>query len=192
MNELHEIRHVSKLKRGDVKSFDVLFYHYNERLYYFVFSLIKKQEDAEGIVQEVFLKIWTNRRSIDLHKSFKSYVFTIAYNLTIDYLRKRIHENEYIKHLENHFNVESISVENEGDFNIVQSQVEKFIEELPKRRQQIFKLSRINGLSHKEIASRLNISVKTVENHISLAIKHLKEKLKFYQPTILLIFLPFL
>jgi RNA polymerase sigma-70 factor (ECF subfamily) len=191
MDELFEIRHVSELKCGDVKSFDVLFHHYNERLYYFVLSLIKKQEDAEGIVQEVFLKIWANRSNIDLSKSFKSYVFTIAYNLSIDYLRRSIHEKEYIKHLEYYFNVESISVENEGDFNLVQSQVNKIIEELPKKRQQIFKLSRVNGLSHKEIASELNITVKTVENHIRLATKHLKERLKFYQPAILLIFYPF-
>ncbi len=181
MSESPEIMHVCNLKYGSVESFDWLFHLYNERLYYFVLSLVKKSEDAEGIVQEVFLKIWSNRENTDLSKSFKSYLFTVAYNLSIDLLRKRLHEKEYLRYLKDYFNVEDLSVENEVDYTLVQSQVDNIIEELPKKRQQIFKLSWENGLSHKEIAGRLNISVKTVENQIYLALKQLKEKLKPYQ-----------
>jgi RNA polymerase sigma factor (sigma-70 family) len=83
----------------------------------------------------------------------------------------------FLSHIENYFDAGVLSVENEAGLNIFKSQIDKAVEELPEKRKKIYKLSRAEGLSHKEIADQLNISVKTVENQINLALKHLRDRL---------------
>ena len=177
---------ISKLCHDDVKAFDKLYDIYSNKLYRFAFSLLKNNEDSEGIVQETFLRIWTNRKGLDPSKSFKSYIFAICYNLIIDKLRKGLKEKEFLNNLGKYFNVGTVSVENEVDYNIIKSQIDELVEELPKKRKVIYKLSREKGLSHKEISEHLNISVKTVENQINLALRFLKERLDYKNITILL------
>jgi RNA polymerase sigma-70 factor (ECF subfamily) len=168
---------LSQLLNDDVKAFDRLFHFYSRRLYRFAFSLLKNKEDAEGIVQEVFLRVWDKRAGIDTSKSFKSFLFTISYHLIMDALRLRLKEKAYLSHLEKFFNIEELTSEQEADYNLLKSKVDEVVEELPEKRKQIYKLSREEGLSHKEISEKLNITVKTVENQITLAIKHLKSRL---------------
>ncbi len=172
-----EIKLINRLQNSDVKAFDHLFRKYSRNLYRFAFSLLKNKDDAEGIVQEVFLRIWNRRADIDSTRSFKSYLFTISYNLIIDELRLRLKEKKYIHHLEKFFNTEETITENEAGYNLLKSQIEEVMEKLPDRRKMIYKLSRVEGLSNKEISEKLNISVKTVENQINLAIKFLKLRL---------------
>ena len=168
---------VYKMQRGDIKAFERLYHKYSTKLYRFAFSLLKNKEDAEGIVQDVFLSVWNKRQEISTEKSFKSYLFTISYNLIIDLLRKRLKEKEYLSHLEKFFHAVTLTPEQEADYSFVKSHIEKAVEELPEKRKKIYKLSRVNGLSHKEIAEQLHISPKTVENQITLALKHLKNRL---------------
>ena len=165
------------LQKGDLRAFDKLYHFYSPKLYRFAFSLLKNNEDAEGIVQEVFLILWRKRNEIDSTKFFKSYLFTISHNLVIDQLRKRLKEKEYQAYLEMYFASVTLAPEQMTDYNIIKSQVDKAIEELPEKRKQIYKLSREKGLSHKEISKQLNISDKTVENQITLALRHVKNRL---------------
>jgi RNA polymerase sigma-70 factor (ECF subfamily) len=95
----------------------------------------------------------------------------------MDALRLRLKEKAYLSHLEKFFNIEELTSEQEADYNLLKSKVDEVVEELPEKRKQIYKLSREEGLSHKEISEKLNITVKTVENQITLAIKHLKSRL---------------
>jgi len=169
-----EIKLISRLQNNDVKAFDHLFRCYSRNLYRFAFSLLKNKDDAEGIVQEVFLRVWNKRADIDSTRSFKSYLFTISYHLIIDQLRLRLKEKEYLIHLEKFFNTEVTNARNEADYNLLKSQIEEVVEKLPEKRKRIYKLSREEGLSHKEISETLHISVKTVENQINLALKYLK------------------
>ena len=172
-----EIKLLSQLRNDDVKAFDRLFHIYSRRLYRFAFSILKNREDSEGIVQEVFLRVWDKRAGIDSSKSFKSYLFTISYNLIMDELQLRLKKKTYLSHLEKFFNSEGITYEQEADYNLLKSQIDEVVEELPEKRKQIYQLSRNEGLSNKEIAKKLNITVKTVENQITLAIRHLKNRL---------------
>ena len=172
-----EIKLLSQLRNDDVKAFDRLFHIYSRRLYRFAFSILKNREDSEGIVQEVFLRVWDKRAGIDSSKSFKSYLFTISYNLIMDELQLRLKKKAYLIHLEKFFHVDEITSEQEADYNLLKSQIDEVVEELPEKRKQVYKLSREEGLSHKDISEKLNISVKTVENQITLAIKHLKSRL---------------
>lgn len=152
---------VSQLRDDDVQAFDSLFHTYNRRLYRFAFSILKNKEDAEGIVQEVFLRIWDKRAGIDSSKSFKSYLFTISYNLIMDELRLRLKEKANLSHPEKFFNIEELTSAQEADYNLLKSWVDEAVEELPEKRKQIYKLSREEGLSHKEISEKFNIMLKT-------------------------------
>jgi len=168
---------VSKLRNNEVKSFDILFEKYSAKLYRFSFSLLKNHEDSKEIVQETFFRVWDKRREIDSSKSFKSFLFTISYHLIIDQLRLKLKDQEYRKFLKEYFKAEEVKVDSVTDYETLNRQSASIIDELPAKRKQIFTLSREQGLSHKEIAAQLNITVKTVENQINLALKLIKSRL---------------
>jgi len=171
---------VSKLRNNEVKSFDILFEKYSAKLYRFSFSLLKNHEDSKEIVQETFFRVWDKRREIDSSKSFKSFLFTISYHLIIDQLRLKLKDQEYRSFLKEYFKTEELQIFSEPDYESLNRQIASIIDELPAKRKQIFTLSREQGLSHKEIAGQLNISVKTVENQITKALKYLRVELKDY------------
>ena len=181
-----EAETISMLQKGDLRAFDKLYHFYSPKLYRFAFSLLKNNEDAEGIVQEVFLILWKKRNTIDSTKSFKSYLFTISHNLIIDQLRKRLKEKDYQAYLEKYFYLGATTPEQATDYNILKSQVDRAVEELPDKRKQIYRLSREDGLSHKEISKQLNISRKTVENQITLSLKYLRDRLGTEIPAVIL------
>lgn len=179
---------VAEFLKGNIKSFDLLHEKYSERLYGFAFKLLKNKEDALDTVQEAFLRVWQKRRELKEDKSFKAFLFTISYNIIMDQLRKRLSDYNYLEFLKGKFKMEEIVSENSADFNILESQIQSFICELPLRRQEIYRLSREKGLSNKEIAESLSISVKTVETQLHLAVKLLKCRLSDGSLTSLLFF----
>ncbi len=156
----------------------VAFYHiyerYSKKLYRFVIRYIKQEADAEEIVQEVFIKIWESRNKIDVYSSFGSFLFTIVYNTTISLLRKRSSEKKYLDHLK------SLQINNSPDlideiyFKELNEKVNSLLNELTPRQKEIFQLSREEGLTHGEIAERLNISVNTVKKHMVNTLAFLK------------------
>lgn len=177
---------VSLLKKTEVKAFDILFHKYSQRLYHFSFSLLKNEEDAKEIVQETFLRIWNRRLEVDSGKSFKSYLFTISYHLIIDQLRLRLKDQEYRNFLQDYFKISNFSVDSKIDYEELTQKIDQVIEELPEKRKRIYKLSREEGMSNNEIAEKLGISTKTVENQITLSLRYLKLRLgKHMLPVIL-------
>ena len=174
MSEENDTLLVSRLRNSDVKAFEILFHKYSGKLYRFSSSLLKNEEDSKEIVQEVFFRIWNKRSEINCSKSFKSFIFTISYNLIIDQLRLRLKDKKYRKFLIDYFDTHSFEIKSEIDLEILNKHIELAVEEIPKKRKQIYKLSRERGYSHKEIAQVLGISVKTVENQINLSLKHIK------------------
>lgn len=168
---------VAKLRNNEVQAFDSLFHKYSEKLYRFSFSLLKNEEDSKEVVQEVFFRIWNKRFDMDSTKSFKSLLFTISYNLIIDQLRLRLKDQNYRKFLRDYFDRQVIKTDSNIDFETLSQQVDTAVEELPGKRKQIYKLSRENGYSNKEIARELGISVKTVETQINLSLRHIKFRL---------------
>lgn len=162
------------LRNNEVGAFDKLFYRYSDKVFCFAYSLLKNKEDSREIVQESFLRIWEKRENIDPSKSFKSFLFKISYNLIIDQLRSRLKDREFHDYLERYYELSTVEFNSENDFEILQKKINKAVKELPRKRKSIYRLSRQDGFSHKEIADQLNISVKTVENQINLALKHIK------------------
>jgi RNA polymerase sigma-70 factor (ECF subfamily) len=178
---------VGQMKNDDARAFDQLFRKYSPRLFRFAFSLQKSNEDAREIVQETFYRIWTRRHELDVEKSFKSFVFTISYNLIVDQLRLRLKDQEYRRFIYRKFNLDQEPPPIKADYEILYRQIDQAIEELPEKRKAVFILSRRRGMSHREIADEMGISVKTVENQINLSLKHLRMRLgKDILPVLLL------
>ena len=179
------------IQRDDQVAFYHIYERYFKKLYWFVLKYIKQKEEAEEIVQEVFVKIWESRSKIDAYSSFESFLFTVAYNATISVIRKKASETKYIEHIRSlqHVN-NSPDFVDEIYFNELHSKVQSLLNELTPRQKEIFKLSREEGLSHDEIAKKLNISVNTVKKHMANTLAFLKSQ--FNNDLIINLFLVFL
>lgn len=172
----HEL--LNRLKNGDMLAFDRVYELYSHKLFSFVFKILKNEAEADDIVQEVFVKIWESRYKLEDYKLLNSYIFTIAYNNSIDLIRKRINNTKYLEHLKNSAFVNvSQSITSQIEFNELNYKVESLIANLPERQKQVYLLHREEGLTYPEIAGRLGISKNTVENHMVKALKYLRENM---------------
>lgn len=161
-----------------MEAFDIIYNKYCHRLHEFVLLYLKQEEDAEEIVQEVFIKIWESRSKIDIYASFESFLFTIAYNATMSLLRKRVSETksrEYLRSLQQIDNADIII--DELQYQELNNNLQSLLDQLTSRQKEIYHLSREEGLTHKEIAQKLNISESTVNNHLVSILRYLKSHL---------------
>jgi len=169
---LNESHLLAQIKNADQQAFKQVFDFYVRKVYLFVYGYVKDREDAEDIVQIVFQKIWTNRETININKSFSGFLFTIAYRTVIDHIRQSNTRKKtaIIRFLNN----EEPSSDATADFLLTHHQLEstyqQAINSLTPKRKEIFLLSRHEGLSNREIAEHLQISIKTVENHMTAAL----------------------
>jgi RNA polymerase sigma-70 factor (ECF subfamily) len=173
----HDTQLVEELHQGDVRAFDKLFEVYATKLYGFVLKFLKSESDAEDVVQTVFVKVWERRSTLQKEASFKSYLFTIAYNDVLKIFRSRSYQQAYHRELITQSDVHD-HLNDRVDFQSVLTRVDELVEQLPERRKTIFIKSRKEGLSAKEIALELNISSSVVDNNISEALKFLRKHLK--------------
>ena len=168
---------VRALKKGDLNAFDQLFVKYNKKLYYFAKGYLGSAEDAEGLVQEVFIKIWEKREDLKEYLSFNSYIFTITYKAILKYFRSKSREKKYMDQFLSGFIDENNETSGEIEYNNLLELANNAIEKLPEKRKLVFKLSRHEGFTNLEISKQLRISKRTVENHIQQALKFLREQL---------------
>lgn len=169
---------IKLLKKGDMKAFDIIYRRYSRRLFGFVYRYVKQETDTEEIVQEVFVKIWKSRDKLNVYSSFESFLFTIAHNATVNLLKKRATEQKYIDHVKSLQHIqEAYEMTDEIQYKELKQKFQGLLDELSPRQREIFQLSREEGLSNKEIAERLGISVQTVKNHLVTALSFLKNKL---------------
>lgn len=161
------------LYEGDEKAFEKIYLAYYKRTLYFLAGLVKSEEDAKELTQEVFIKLWTNRETLDIAKSAHNYMYTLARNAAFNFLKHKLVEinyvNEYVAETENNTSEEILFAKE------ITLLVEMTVNRMPLQRQRIYKMSRNEGMSNEEIASRLHISKKTVENQLSLALGELKK-----------------
>ena len=169
--------YIVELKKGSFAAFDLIFSTYKERLYAFAVGYLKVADDAQELVQEVFVKVWENREMLDESRSFNSYLFTISKNTILNYFRKRANEQSYIDYIKQNTYLTYNKAEEELEYEELLKNANNVIEQLSHRQKEIYRLSREKGLSNEEIARKLHISKKTVENQVSLAMKFLREQL---------------
>lgn len=181
-----------RMSEGDEKAFRFFFDKYYSDLCNFVNQYINNPEMAEELVQDVFVYLWEKRTDISLHTSVKPYLYLASKNKSLNYLRD---SRSKIRLLEKYQN-ENKAVQSTSDLFLDSEELkeilDKSIDSLPNRCREIFLLSRQSELSHKEIADKLNISPKSVENQIGIALKRLRDELRPYYDRIFVLFLFFI
>lgn len=167
---------VSALVEGNPRAFKFLMNNYHRKLCAYAFSLCHSEDQAEDIVQNVFLKLWKNRHKLNNIKKLSSFLFRSVYNEFIDQYRQ---SKEVIKLEKKHIDLLSCILEEETDTNLdkLVKLVEKEIDNLPTKYKKTFLMSKKEGLTNFEIAEYLNISVKSVERHITKAFKLIRAKI---------------
>jgi RNA polymerase sigma-70 factor (family 1) len=183
---------LKQLKADDKNAINKLYENYSRRLYNFAFAYLKNNNDALDIVQEVFINIWDKRSCLRADTNFEAYLFTITKNSVISLFRKKVNEKEYLEYLKQVAVIHSDETEDSFDYEILSVRIKELINQLPPQRQIIFRMSKEEGKSNKTIAEELQISVKTVEDHITKARHFLKARLAEYGITALLFYALFL
>lgn len=171
---------IEEINNGNKKAFESLFLHFYEPLCQFIWRFTHSQHVSEELVQEVFLNIWQSKDTLDPEQNIKSYLYQAARNKAINHIKHQELAEEYNKKiawLKQKPVTQEHNYDEESEF--VQA-AQKAIEALPDRARQIYKLSRKDGLTYKEISDVLDISPKTVESQMSRALKILRKSLSEY------------
>jgi len=168
---------IKNLKDGDVLSFDNIFKKYNKKVYYFALSYLKNKEEAEDVVQEVFMNLWKYRDQINEYYVFSKYLFKITYNETCKKFRKQASDKKHLGEVLQNFTLEDNSTNLDIEYNNLLETANLVIEKLPPRQKNIFLLNIKEQLTNEQIAQQLNISKKTVENYLAKAKTSLKKSL---------------
>ena len=169
---------LEKVKDSDTLAFKKLFHNYYDSLFRFVIYKTKDRDLAEDIAQETFLRVWKNREKITPDKSFFSLIARISTNLCYDHFRhtevRNRHKNQIPDFAKSHYdNPQAMT-----DLEILQEKIQELVnKELPEKCRKVFILSKKDGLTNIEISEYLNISIKTVESHITYAFKQIKDNI---------------
>ena len=169
---------VALLQKGDEQAFKSLFKKYGTRLYQFSLKYLKDKDDAEDLLNEVFLKIWEIRQSLKTDLSFQAYLFTIAYNNIRQRFIKKSREEKYIWIFTEEYLGNSLKDEDRLDYYSFIERINGIIDLLPPRRKEIFILSYKDELKNEEIAEKLGLSENFVRKQLSIARKFIVQKIK--------------
>jgi len=181
MGQFHENLILHKVRGGDMSAFRQLYHLYFQRLFLFAQKFVST-EQAKDVVQDCFYNFWVNRTKIEITTSVSAYLFTVVknrcYKLLKEEQRKNAEEHNFglkLKQDELKYYINSEKSIFEFD---VRDRIGKVIAQLPEKCAEVFSESRFNGLSNKDIAEKFNLSIKTVEKHISKALKLFREEFK--------------
>ncbi len=167
-----------RIKNGDHAAFKTFFDQYHRYLINFLLKKGCSQEAAKDLVQQAFVMIWEKRSDIDEHKSLRSYLFRIAYTRMLNLFRDH---SKFDREAEPEEPVsEELPPEPENNREL-NKDIEEAINAMPEKRQEVFRLCFIQEFTYKETAEILQVSVKTVENHMGLALKDLRKALEKYR-----------
>jgi RNA polymerase sigma-70 factor (family 1) len=168
-----------KIAGGDEKAFRVLFDHFSARLTSFAYAMLKANDAATEVVDEVFVQIWKKRRQITTIQNLRVYLYTATKNISLNYISRKAKEQlvEPFDYINIQLN-DTESPEQKMITSEVLKKIRSAIDELPPRCKMIFKLVREDGLKYREVAGILNISVNTVDAQMVIAVKKISEKLR--------------
>lgn len=178
MNKSELDKILLQLSDDDKTALEQLFNYFYPRLYSFSKSFLKLENGIDDILQEVFVKIWQNRKNIRNTDTFNAFIYTITRNLLLNELRSRFNDHALKDKIYKRSVAEEYLLSEEIEFYEMKEKIDQAVNQLPGRQREVFLLSRSDGLSHKEIADKLQISQKTVEYHIGQSVRFIKNKLK--------------
>ena len=172
-----QLQHISNISRSD---FELLFKTHYSDLCAYANVYIKDLDASEELVQEVFFKLWSKRDSIEITSSMQSYLFRAVRNSSLNLIKHINIREDYKVHNEREISHSEMEHYDQVEASELEQKISKAIDELPVERRKIFIMSRYDGLKYSEIAEKLGISPKTVENQMGKALKYMREHLKEY------------
>jgi RNA polymerase sigma-70 factor (ECF subfamily) len=178
MTNLQDKRWVCRLKAGDDLAFEKLYCKYSRKLFNFGYKMLQSKQEAEGLVQDTFLKLWEMRYKLDENYSVSGYIFKIARNKIYNIFRIRINERFYREYIQECAERLEDNLERNLDFSELNALYLELISKLPERRKEIFLLSRNEGYTYREIAQKLQISENTVDTQIRKSLDFFRESLR--------------
>lgn len=171
---------VYQIQQNNVDAFKQLYEQYYSRVVAFIVGMIKQEDIANDLAQDVFVSLWLGRKRLDISQNLQNYIFVASRNAAINYLKKEFaHVHEQIETVQEKIYVES-NVEDSIFAREINLLIEMVVSEMPKQRQLIYRMSREEGLSNNEIANKLGISKRSVENQLSIALKEIKQSILTY------------
>ena len=174
------IRWSERLQSSDQRAFSELFEAMHVALLRYAWRFTGEQEAARDIVQDAFLKLWQIRTNVDPKRSLKALLYTMVRNLALNHKRAAQHTNGAFP--EHDLYDQAPAADQQVEASMLDDRLRLFIEQMPDRRREAFMLSRYEGLSHEEIAQVMNLTPRTVNTHIVLALKDLRNRLGALQP----------
>jgi RNA polymerase sigma-70 factor, ECF subfamily len=171
MESRSDIELLELIGRDDQKALEELYSRYYYRLCDYAFQYVRSIDLTEEVVSDVFLKIWKSRQTIRVTGSFKAYLYTATRNQSISYIKRERHDWESLDALT--LTATDILPDEAVMMRELETRIERLVEILPPRRKMIFKLSRFEGLTYREISDVLSISIHTVQNQMVKAVKQL-------------------
>jgi RNA polymerase sigma-70 factor (ECF subfamily) len=167
-----------RMADGDNQAFTTLYRRYWEGLFVTAAKALRSKEEAADVVQEVFLSLWKRRNEINVQGSLSAYLHTSVRYKCIHYIEKNINRRDYLDLLtEAAINISPVNPENNLQLKEMEEAINKTVLRMPAKMQEVYKLSRQQNLSHKEIADSMNISVETVKKHIQHALNLIRTDL---------------
>jgi len=164
------------LKNNNARSLKILFDRYYPGLFYFASQLLKNRPLAEEAVLDVFLNLWLRKSSVEINTSLKAYLFTSVKNQSFNYLKRNRLLLDHVDIDDQNKIVSAYSPDLPIHIADLEKEINALLKKLPKKRELIFRMNRFDGLSYKEIAEVLSISVSTVQNQMVKAVKFLSGK----------------
>lgn len=163
-------------KKEEVVFLEIFYQKYSDRLLNYAFGFLKSKEETEEAVQDIFVKFWSKRHTIESSDAYEAYLFVMAKRHLLNLLRKKARESFVTFEIHKHTKEER-SVEHQYIYEEQLKYVEKIIEEFPPKRKLVYELKKNQGLTNKQIADKMQISTTMVEKHWRIAVSTLKDHL---------------
>ncbi len=163
---------ISELRNGSHEAFEKVFNAFFGRVKAFIYGYVKSEADAEELAEDVFVGLWIGHERLDPAKSFSSYLHTTARNSALNFLRHKLVRNSHADETV----TGDVGTTSEDEFiaNETAMLIEMAVEKMPAQRQEIYRLSRTEGLKNDEIADRLSTTKRNVESQLSLALRDIR------------------
>ena len=176
------------LSRKDESAFEQVFKTHFKNLHSYAFTILKDQDEAEEIVQQVFFKLWERSNNLSLEGSVTSYLYRAVHNECMNFIKHQKVKADHRLHVVHSMKSEQQYEEDKLGGSELAEKIRESLNELPEQCRAVFQLSRFENLKYREIADKMDISVKTVENHMGKALRLLRAKLIDFLPLLLILF----
>ena len=174
-----DIKKFDSIKNGSIKSFELLFRSYYKPLVIYSKRIVIDEDDANEVVQDIFMKLWEKRKKLEIRSTVNSYLYRSVYNNSLQLLKRKKLDTKY-RQYKGQFSTESINPSEEMIATELNHKIGLLLDTLPENCRKIFKMNRFDGMKYQEIADHLSISIKTVEANITKALKFFRVQLSEY------------